>query len=167
MLLVQILVLVVLAALGGWLLTVSRQRRLDAAIHAAVQTFGPAQAAVQRDPRELLVWQPLAEANRRLFPEAFAALDQATGRRFPFPPETIERAHAKWTATWLTWEKVHDEEYRLKAATVEHEMHGLTGDSAMLAKARLQRVQHEKLERYQERYEEYIQTAKALQALLQ
>ena len=52
-------------------------------------------------------------------------------------------------------------------ATVEHEMHGLTGEAVTLAKARLQRVQHEKLELYQQRYEEYIQTAKALQALLQ
>src|SRR5262249_45231493 len=128
---------------------------------------GPALVAVQQDARALLVWQPLAEANRRLFPDVFAALDQVTGRRFPFPNETIERAHAKWTAEWLTWEKAHDEEDRLKAAAVEHEMRGLTGDAATLARARLDRVQHEKLERYQQRYEEYIQTAKALQALLQ
>jgi len=167
MLYVQILILVALVANAWWVMQWAHQRRRDAAIHAAVQTFGQAQAAVQNDARELLVWQPLAEANRRLFPDAFAALDQATGRRFPFPKETIEHAHAKWTARWLTWEKAHDEEYRLKAATVEHEMRGLTGEAATLAKARLQRVQHEKLELYQQRYEEYIQTAKALQALLQ
>ena len=167
MLFIQILILVVLVAFSAWAINWARQYRRDAAIRSAVHTFGQAQAAAQKDPRDLLVWQPLAEANRRLFPEAFAALDQATGRRFPFPQDTIERAHAKWTAAWLTWEKVHDEEYRLKAATVEHDMRGLTGEAAALAKARLQRIQHEKLERYQERYEEYIQTAKALQALLQ
>ena len=167
MLYVEILIFVALVVLGWWMIRDARERRREAALHAALQTFGEAQAAVQKDARALLIWQPLAEANRRLFPDAFAALDQATGRRFPFPKETIEHAHAKWTAEWLTWEKAHDEEYRLKAATVEHEMRGLTGEAAMLAKARLERVQHEKLERYQQRYEEYIQTAKALQALLQ
>jgi len=167
MLYVEILIFVALVVLGWWMIRDARERRREAALHAALQTFGQAQAAVQKDARALLVWQPLAEANRRLFPDAFAALDQATGRRFPFPKETIEHAHAKWTAEWLTWEKAHDEEYRLKAATVEHEMRGLTGEAATLAKARLERVQHEKLELYQQRYEEYIKTAKALQALLQ
>jgi len=167
MLIIQILILAGLIALGWLVIHHAQVRRRDAALHAALQTFGPALVDVQKDARALLVWQPLAEANRRLFPDAFAALDQVTGRRFPFPKETIEHAHAKWTAQWLTWEKAHDEEYRLKAATVEHEMRGLTGEAATLAKARLQRVQHEKLELYQQRYEDYIRTAKALQALLQ
>jgi hypothetical protein len=130
-------------------------------------TFGPAQAAVQQDARQLLVWQPLAESTRKLFPEAFTAVDAATGQRFPFPKAVIERAHSKWTADWLAWEKAHDEEYRLKAATVEQELGRASGDAAALARARLDRVQHEKIERYQQRYEEYIRTAKALQGLLQ
>jgi hypothetical protein len=167
MLSVDILILAVLVALGWLAMQWARQQRRDAAIHAALQTFGRSQAAVQNDPRALLVWHPLAEANRRLFPDAFAALDEATGRRFPFPKDTIERAHSMWTAEWLAWERAHDEEYRLKAATVEHEMRSLTGEAAALGRARLDRVQHEKLERYHQRYEEYIQTAKALQALLQ
>jgi hypothetical protein len=143
------------------------RRRRDSSIQAILQTFGPAQAAVQSDARQLLAWQPLAEATRRLFPDTFDALDKATGKRFPFPKEVIEQAHAKWTADWLAWEKAHDEEYRLKAATAEHEIARASGDAAALARARLDRIQHEKLERYQQRYEEYIRTAKALQALLQ
>jgi hypothetical protein len=144
-----------------------RERRRDASIHAIVQTFGAAQAAAQHDPRQLLVWHPLAEANRALFPDAFAALDKAMGRRFPFSKETVEEAHAKWTADWLAWEKAHDEEYRLKTTATEQEMARVSGDAAALARARLDRIQHEKLERYQQRYEEYIRTAKALRALLQ
>lgn len=157
-------VLVVLAALVWWEL---RARRRAAAVQALFTTFGPAQADAQRDARLLLVWQPLAESARTLFPDAFASLDAATGRRFPFDKDAIERAHSKWTADWLSWEKAHDEEYRLKAAGLEQEMRSATGDAATLAKARLDRVQHEKIERYQQRYEDYIRTAKALQALLQ
>jgi len=145
----------------------SRREAERDAIQRLIHTFGPAQVAVQQDPRQLLVWQPLAEASRRMFPEAFAALDQATGSRFPFSKDTIERAHAKVSTDWLAWERAHDEEYRLKGAAAEQEVARSTGEAATLARARLDRVQHEKIERYQQRYEEYIRTAKALQALLQ
>jgi hypothetical protein len=152
-----------------WLLITRElaKRRHEAAVQAALAMFGPAQAAAQKDPRELLAWHPLAEASRAIFPSAFAALDRATGQRFPFPKNIVEQAHAKWTADWLAWEKSHDEEYRLKAAVIEQELGRTSGDDTRLAKARLDRVQHEKIERYQQRYEEYIRTAKALQALLQ
>jgi hypothetical protein len=159
--------LVVVAVLAGLAWRELRAMRREAAIQSLLATFGPAQAEAQRDARLLLVWQPLAEAARKVEPVAFAALDAATGRRFPFDKDAIERAHSKWTAEWLAWEKTHDEEYRLKAATVEQEMRAATGDAAALAKAKLDRVQHEKIERYQQRYEDYIRTAKALQALLQ
>lgn len=159
-------VILIAAIATQFLWTELRRRRRDAAIQSLLSIFGPAQAAAQLDARLLLVWQPLAESSRKLFPDAFAALDRATGRRFPFDKDAIERAHAKWTADWLAWEKTHDEEYRLKAAAVEQEITRATGESAALAKARLDRVQHEKIERYQQRYEEYIRTAKALQALI-
>jgi hypothetical protein len=162
-----LLLLLLIAVLIGFVWREVQQRRRDASIHAILQTFGPAQAAVQSDARQLLAWQPLAEAARRLFPDTLDALDKATGKRFPFPKEVIEQAHAKWTADWLAWEKAHDEEYRLKAATAEQEMARASGDAAALARARLDRIQHEKVERYQQRYEDYIRTAKALQALLQ
>jgi hypothetical protein len=151
-------------------LTITRELRASrsaAARHAALAAFGPAQAAVQADPTLLLTWYPLAQAARKLEPAAFAALDAAAGRTFPFTREQVERAHAKVSSDWLAWEQGHDEEYRVKAAAAEQELVRSTGDAATLARARLDRIQHEKIERYQQRYEAYIRTAKALQALLQ
>jgi hypothetical protein len=55
----------------------------------------------------------------------------------------------------------------LKAAAAEQEIGRTSGDASALARARLDRVQHEKIERYQQRYEVYVRTAKALQALIQ
>ena len=144
-----------------------QQRRRGAATHAMLAMFGPAQAAVVADPRQLVTWYPLAQAARKLEPAAFAALDAATGHTFPFTRDQLERAHAKVSSDWLAWEAAHDEEYRLKAAAAEQEVGRASGEAATLAKARLDRIQHEKIERYQQRYEEYIRTAKALQALLQ
>jgi hypothetical protein len=71
------------------------------------------------------------------------------------------------SSDWLAWEKAHDEEYRIRAAAAEQELARETGDAAALARARLDRIQHEKIERYQQRYEEYVRTSKALQALLE
>lgn len=144
-----------------------RRQRQQAAAHRMLATFGPAQAAVLTDARMLLSWYPLAQAARKLDPDTFAALDAATGRTFPFTRDQVERAHAKVSSDWLAWEAAHDEEYRLKAAAAEQDLARSTGDAATLARARLDRVQHEKIERYQQRYEEYIRTAKALQALLE
>jgi hypothetical protein len=144
-----------------------RQLRRANAVNAMLQTFGTAQAAVLGDPRQLLVWYPLARAARQLEPEAFAALDAATGRSFPFSRADAEQAHAKVSSDWLAWEKAHDEEYRIKAAEAERVLAACSGDAAAVAKARLDRIQHEKIERYQQRYEDYIRTGKALQALLQ
>jgi hypothetical protein len=126
--------------------------------------FAPALAATQQDPRAFLVWQPIAKAARQLFPEEFAALDRAMGASFPFPAERIEAAHSQWTADWLAWELAHDTEYKLKAAVAEHELAAQGGSG--VARARLDAVEREKLERYQRRYTEYVKTAKALQALI-
>ena len=129
--------------------------------------FAPGLTATQQDPRAFLVWQPIAQAARQLFPEEFASLDRATGNTFPFSTERIEGAHAQWTAEWLAWELAHDTEYKLKAAIVEHDLavqaaQGGTG----LGRARLDAIEREKLDRYQRRYAEYVRTAKALQALI-
>ena len=83
---------------------------------AIVQLFAPALAAVQDDPRALLVWQPLARAVRQLFPLESAAIDRASGGAFPFGREMMTAAHARWTSDWLAWERTHDTEYKLKAA---------------------------------------------------
>ena len=151
-----------------WVITRElRLRRREATVQSIIQTFGPAQAAVQHDAKQLLAWYPLAETSRKLFPAAFAMLDAATGARFPFSKELVERAHATVSSDWLAWEKAHDEEYRIKAAAAEQDLGRATGDAAALARARLDRIQHEKIERYQQRYEQYVRTSKALQALLQ
>ena len=135
----------------------ARQARL-------LQIFSTGVAAVRADPPALLVWQPLARTARRLFPDDFSAFDRAAGGAFPFTREQIEAAHARWTAEWLAWEQRHDAEFKLKASAAEHELAASGG--LPLMRARLEAVEREKLEGYQRRYEEYIRTAKALQALM-
>jgi hypothetical protein len=130
---------------------------------ALLTLFAPALTETQHDPRAFLVWQPIAKAARQLFPDEFATLDRTTGGTFPFPAERIEAAHARWTADWLAWELAHDTEYKLKAAVAEHEL-AEQGGSA-IARARLDAVERKKLQLYQQRYAEYVRTAKALQAL--
>lgn len=142
-----------------------RARRAHSAGAAhLLQTFAPGIAAAQADPRALLVWQPLAQTARKIFPEDFAALDRASGGAFPFTKAMIEAAHSKWTAEWLAWERSHDGEFKMKTAAVEHEL-AASGGSPHI-RARLDAVEREKLESYQRRYEDYIRVAKALQALI-
>ncbi|MGB7220255.1 MAG: hypothetical protein WBD07_15760 [Vicinamibacterales bacterium] len=128
-------------------------------------SFAPALDAAARDPRAIIVWQPLARAARQLCVEEFAMLDRATGAAFPFSRDRIEAGHARWTADWLAWERVHDGEYKLKAAAIEAEL--ATSGSSPLIRARLDAIEREKLDLYQRRYEEYIRVAKALQALIE
>ncbi len=126
--------------------------------------FAPALGAAVADPRALLVWQPLARTARQLFPDEFAALDRASGATFPFSGESVQAAHARWTADWLAWERRHDAEFKLKAATVEHEL--IESGGSPIVRARLEKVEREKLDQYQRRYEEYVRVAKALQAVM-
>ena len=126
--------------------------------------FGPAVAASADDPRVVLAWQPLAASARALYPKEFADLDRAFGSTFPFSPEAIERAHARWTADWLAWERRHDAEFKLKAATLEHEIG--EGVHSAFGRARLDAVEREKLDLYQQHYEEYTRIARGLQALI-
>ncbi len=129
---------------------------------AILSTFTPAIAAAQADPRAVLSWQPAVRAARTLFPDEFAAIDRALGAPFPYSPERLQAAHAKWTADWLAWEGAHDSEYKARAAAVERE---IGGDSSSASRARLDAIDREKLDLYQRRYEEYIRVAKALQAV--
>jgi hypothetical protein len=140
--------------------------RADAARGRTLQLmalFSPGLAAPRDDPRTLLAWQPLAGAARQLFADEFAALDRASGTTFPFSPDDIQAAHARWTADWLAWESGHDTEYKLKAAAIEAE---LTSGGSALNRARLAAVEREKIERYQRRYEDYTRVSKALHALM-
>ena len=131
---------------------------------AIMHLFAPAIAAAQQDPRALLVWQPLAGIARQLFPKEFDALDRTAGAAFPFTTELLQSAHAQWSADWLSWERMHDAAYKLKAAEAEHELAASGG--APFVRAKLDAIEKEKLDLYQRRYQEYIRVAKALQALI-
>jgi hypothetical protein len=128
-----------------------------------LQAFAPGIEASRADPRALLVWQPLARAVRKLFPEECASLDAAAGGSFPFSREQVQAAHSRWTTEWLAWERAHDAEYKDRAAVAEHEL-ATSGTPA--ARARVDAIEREKLDLYQRRYQEYVQIAKALQALI-
>ncbi|HZP47494.1 MAG TPA: hypothetical protein VFB07_03085 [Vicinamibacterales bacterium] len=119
-----------------------------------IALFAPALDAARRDPRALLVWEPVARNARAVAPAEMASLDRAFGGRFPFGKGAIQSAHAQWSADWLAWEAMHDAEYKAKAGEA-------AGD-----RARLEVVEREKLDRYQRRYHEYVTVSKALQQLL-
>ena len=127
-------------------------------------TFASGVEAAEDDPRAMLVWEPLARMARQIWPEEFALLDRPGAGAFPFGRERLQAAHARWTTEWLAWERTHDAEYKLKAAVAEHEL--VAAGGAPHARAKLDAVESEKLDRYQRRYEEYIRVSKALQALL-
>jgi len=170
MMLTLLSALIVAAAVGWGAAVVARElrwwrdRTVEARTLDLLTVFTPAIAAASDDPRALLVWQPIAAAARQLFPDAFGALDRAAGARFPFSPDQIQAAHARWTADWLAWELAHDAEFKLKAAAAEAELARSGGDP--VARARLDAVEREKLALYQRHYADYVRIAKALQALL-
>jgi hypothetical protein len=141
-----------------------QRRRREATLQHLLAMFAPAAAASQQDPKQLLVWHPLAQSSRKLFPEAFKELDAAAGGAFPFTKEQMKAAHSRWTAEWLSWERAHDAEYALKTAQVQDDIDRVQGQASPLLRTRLAAVEQQKLERYQQRYEEYIKTAKALAA---
>ena len=124
-----------------------------------LQAFAPGIEAARADPRALLVWQPLAQAVRKLFPDECASLDAASGSSFPFSADVMSSAHARWTADWLAWERTHDATYKMKTAAAEQDLESPAG------RARLDALEREKLDLYQRRYEEYVRVAKALQKL--
>jgi hypothetical protein len=131
---------------------------------ALLALFAPGMSASAGDPRALLVWQPIAAAARTMYPREFATLDAAFGRTFPFTPDQLQAAHARWTTDWLAWERTHDGECKLKAAIVAEELGDRAGSP--YGRTRLDAVEREKLEQYQRRYEEYTRISKALQRLI-
>ncbi len=172
----NVLLFVVAAAVAAVAFAIARlvqaveRRRRDAVIQDQLALFAPAIAAVRQDPRQLLAWYPIAQTSRKLFPDAFRTLDQIAGGTFPFTKDQVEAAHAKCSADWLAWERAHDAEFSVKAAAVHHEIDaaGQTpAQASPVLRTRLAAIEQEKLERYQQRYEEYIKTAKALAALIQ
>ena len=145
-----------------------QQARREATLRQLLATFTATVAEANDDPRRLPAWYLMAQAARRLFPETFRALDAATGGGgFPFSKEHLQAAHAKWTTEWLAWERAHDAEYALKMAMLEDEAARSGAAISPLMRTRLAALEREKLERYQQRYEEYIRTSKALAAIME
>jgi hypothetical protein len=142
---------------------VLRRRHHEATIQHLLASFAPAVAAVQQDPKQLLAWYPLAQTSRALFPDAFKELDRAAGGAFPFSKAQLQAAHARCSSDWLAWERAHDAEFGVKVAELQAEIDRV-GQASPLLRSRLAAVEQQKLERYQQRYEEYIKTAKAIAA---
>jgi hypothetical protein len=155
---------IVVAAAALAIVLELRAARREAAITRLLTLFAPALTAARDDPRQVLVWQPLARIARQNFPAAFSRLDAAAGGEFPFTRADLDAAHARWTAEWLAWERAHDDEYKLKAAAMEEEL-TRSGQSGPVVRARLAALEREQLARYQQRYEDYVRVAKALAAL--
>jgi hypothetical protein len=144
-------------------LRAARDEAARARTLALLELFAPALRDAQQDPRALLSWQPCANVARQLFPGECAALDRAAGAPFPFTPDELQAAHARWTTDWLAWERAHDASYKQKAAAAQQEL-AAAGASSTL-RSRLEAIEQEKLDLYQRRYAEYVRVAKALQAL--
>jgi hypothetical protein len=144
---------------------ITREDAVRARALTILRTFAPGMEAARSDPRALLVWLPLARAVRQLFPSECSTLDAAAGGSFPFSRDQVQAAHSKWTTDWLAWERAHDAEYKDRAAVAEGELAASGGSLA--ARARVDGIEREKLDLYQRRYQEYVQVAKALQALIE
>ena len=139
------------------------RRSRQATVLQLLATFAPSTAAVQRDPKQLLAWYPMAQASRRMFPDAFKELDRAAGGGFPFNKEQLQAAHARCTSDWLAWEDGNEAEFALKTAQVQDEI-DRAGHASPLLRTRLAAIERQKLQGYQQHYEEYIKTAKAIAA---
>jgi hypothetical protein len=160
--LAAIVVAVAVISIGARIATelkAAREEQKRARVLSILGLFAPATAAVQDDPKALLVWHPIAAAVRKLFPNECASLDASAGGTFPFGADVIASAHARWTADWLAWESSHDATYKMKAAAAAQDAEGPAG------RARLDAIEREKLDLYQRRYQEYVTVAKALQKL--
>ena len=121
-------------------------------------------AVARSEPRDLLAWRGAADTARRLFPEAVGVIERQTGEAFPFPHAVVDDAHARWTAAWLAWERRHDADFKQQANALEAELRA-AGDTPAGVRARLSALDDEKLQAYQERYEEYVRIGNGLAAL--
>jgi len=126
--------------------------------------IGPAVARAA--PRELLAWKRVSDTVRQLFPKAVASIEEADGKSFPLTRNIIEDAHARWTAEWLAWERGHVAEYTHRTATLEAELETSGDQQSSSGRARLAALDDEKLQTYQQRYEEYIRIGNGLIALM-
>ena len=149
-----VVTVIVLGAIRRW----RRQQILT----SLLATFGQAVVQVQADPRALVAWASVATTARVLFPESFRELDAANGARFPFPGTVVEDVHARWTTQWLVWEREHDLEYKRQESRVEAELVRASTEDAPRLQRQLEAIEQEKLQRYQEHYEEYVRVGRAI-----
>ena len=155
----------VITVIGVVLVLELRERRREELRIRLIAVFAPAIAQARADPRGLVAWAEVARVSRKLFPEAFHRLDLASEGRFPFSAELVEAVHAKWTSEWLAWERQHDLDYKQRASAAEAELIRTGETDAATVRARLAAIEQEKLQTYQERYEEYVRIGKAIGAL--
>ena len=156
------LIALVIAVAAALLVYESRQRRREELLLRLAVTFAPAIANARKNPSAFVAWSGIASRVRKLFPEEFRQLDSAGNGRFPFSRDLIDAVHAQWTTEWLTWERQHDLEYKQRTQSLELESEGLDGRSSEIIRSRIEVIEQEKLQRYQERYEEYVRIGKAI-----
>lgn len=158
----------VIASIGALVLVAERARRDSRRQHrerlAALLLTALGPAAARGKPRDLLAWRATADSVRRMFPDAVGDIERQTGETFPFPHAVIDDAHARWTAEWLAWERRHDVEFKQRASALEAELQD-AGGSTPAGRARLAALEDEKLQAYQQRYEEYVRVGNGLTAL--
>ena len=157
-----------IALIGAVVLLAERARRDRRRLHqerlAAMLLTTLAPAAVRGEPRDLLAWRSAADAARGMFPAAVGAIERHTGEAFPFSRDLIDEAHARWTAEWLAWERRHDVEFKQRTSALESELLD-AGDDTPAGRARLAALEDERLQTYQQRYEEYVRIGNGLTAL--
>ena len=158
----------VIALIGVLVVVAERARRDRRRQHrerlAALLLSTLAPDAARGEPRDLLAWRATADSIRRMFPDAVRDIERQTGEAFPFSHQVIDDAHARWTAEWLAWERRHDVEFKQRASALEAELQA-AGGATPAGRARLAALEDEKLQAYQQRYEEYARVGNGLTAL--
>jgi len=142
-------------------LKLDQQRQHEERLTAQLITAVPPNLATS-DPRVVLGWAHSFETIRHLFPDEIRRVEDISGEPFPVSNAIVEQVHARWTAKWLAWERKHHAEYQEKAALLQSDVVTTDQASASKLRARSSRLEDEKLESYQQRYEEYVTVGKAL-----
>ena len=138
-----------------------QQRQHEDQLTAQLITAIPPNLATS-DPRVILGWAHSFKIIRHLFPKEIQRVEDISGQSFPVSNAIVEQVHARWTAEWLAWELKHDADYREKAALLQSDVTVTDQETASKLRARSSRLEDEKLQSYQQRYEEYVSVGKAL-----
>ena len=133
-------------------------------IATLLSTLGP--AVVRADPRELLAWYHFARTIRKVFPDAITVIETTTGEEFPIPRELLEEAHSRWTSEWLFWERQHHADFTARERALQAELAEDGEVSSVTGRDRLATLENEKLQMYQQHYEEYVRIGSKFGALL-